>query len=176
MKTLCREVIECCKCPNQDTCNAEKYESVINRLFSSKEVRYGGAEIKIFYWNTLPSQIHTVKEAENYINASTTHIEELEDVILMLKAYQIALTERYNFLQTAPMGKKIKLQRVQRYRENVKYILSFFDVNLLDGYENLTKVIEYQGKERSKAISEFEKLKNNSINRQVIFELDIKKK
>ncbi|MGO5266367.1 hypothetical protein ACTQ1M_11940 [Thermoguttaceae bacterium LCP21S3_D1] len=74
------------------------------------------------------------------------------------------------------MGKKIKLQRVQRYRENVKYILSFFDVNLLDGYENLTKVIEYQGKERSKAISEFEKLKNDSINRQVIFELDIKKK
>ena len=159
MKTLCREAIECCKCPNQDTCNAEKYESVISRLFSSKEVRYGGAEIKIFYWNTLPNQIHTVKEVENYINASTTHIEELEDVILMLKAYQIALTERYNFLQTAPMGKKIKLQRVQRYRENVKYILSFFDVNLLDGYENLTRVIEFQGKERSKAISEFEKLR-----------------
>lgn len=176
MKTLCREAIECCKCPNQDTCNAEKYESVISRLFSSKEVRYGGAEIKIFYWNMLPNQIHTIKEVENYINASTTHIEELEDVILMLKAYQIALTERYNFLQTAPMGKKIKLQRVQRYRENVKYILSFFDVNLLDGYENLTRVIEYQGKERSKAISEFEKLKNDSINRQVIFELDIKKK
>lgn len=103
-------------------------------------------------------------------------MSKLEDVILMLKAYQIALTERYNFLQTAPMGKKIKLQRVQRYRENVKYILSFFDVNLLDGYENLTRVIEYQGKERSKAISEFEKLKNDSINRQVIFELDIKKK
>lgn len=49
-------------------------------------------------------------------------------------------------------------------------------MNLLDGYENLTRVIEYQGKERSKAISEFEKLKNDSINRQVIFELDIKKK
>ena len=90
-----------------------------------------------------------------------------------LKAYRIALTERYNFITTAPTKKKIKLYREKKYGGKVFYFIQFYTVNLVDGYEDLTEAIRYEGKERKKAIEHFEQLKKEKTG--VIFEQDIER-
>lgn len=46
-------------------------------------------------------------------------------VILQLKAYENALTERYNFIKTAPTKQKIKLYREKRWKDKVYYYISY---------------------------------------------------
>lgn len=53
------------------------------------------------------------------------------------------------------------------------YFIQFYTVNLVDGYEDLTEVIRYEGKERKKAIERFEQLKKEKTG--VIFEKDIER-
>lgn len=53
------------------------------------------------------------------------------------------------------------------------YLIQFYTVNLLDGHEELTETIRYEGKERKKAIEHFEKLRKEKVG--VIFEKDIER-
>ena len=92
---------------------------------------------------------------------------------MQLKAYKNALTERYNFIKTAPTKQKIKLYREKRWKDKVYYYILFYSVNLTDGHEELMQSIKYTGKERRKAIEDFEKLQKERTG--VIFEKDIKR-
>ena len=162
----------CCRCPERDTC-ADKNKQLLNKLFT----RYGNAEKtsdkKIYIYERHPETLHTAKTILNSFNSVERTLEELEEVMEELKAYRVALTERYNFIATAPTKQKIKLYREKKYGGKVFYFIQFYTVNLVDGYEDLTEVIRYEGKERKKAIERFEQLKKEKTG--VIFEQDIER-
>ena len=162
----------CCRCPERDTC-ADKNKQLLNKLFT----RYGNTEKtsdkKIYIYERHPETLHTAKTILNSFNSVERTLEELEEVMEELKAYRIALTERYNFITTAPTKKKIKLYREKKYGGKVFYFIQFYTVNLVDGYEDLTEAIRYEGKERKKAIEHFEQLKKEKTG--VIFEQDIER-
>ena len=73
-----------------------------------------------------PEKLHTEKDILNYFERARKDIEQLERVILQLKAYENALTERYNFIKTAPTKQKIKLYREKKYQDKVYYFILFY--------------------------------------------------
>lgn len=93
---------------------------------------------------------------------------------VMFKIWKDRAANRYNFIKTAPTKHKIKLYREKRYQEKVFYYIQFYDVNLVDGHEEMTRSIKYTGKERKQAIEHFEQLKKEKSN--AIFEIDIEKR
>ena len=166
--------INCCRCPKHDTCEI-MHERLINDLFTvygQPQKRMSEKVIRIYEQH--PERLHTEKDILNSFEHTKQNLERLEEVILELKAYEIELTKRYNFIKTAPTRQKIKLYREKRYQEKVFYYIQFYDVNLTDGHEELTHSIKYTGKERKQAIEHFEQLKKEKNN--VIFEIDIDKK
>lgn len=174
MKEICVKKIPCCGCPEMDTCTLEKSENLLKELFT----RYGNynkemSDKTIRIYEQHPEKLHTEKDILHYFDKAQKDIEQLERVILQLKAYENALTERYNFIKTAPTKQKIKLYREKRWKDKVYYYILFYSVNLTDGHEELTQSIKYTGKERRKAIEDFEKLQKERTG--VIFEKDIKR-
>ena len=172
MKEECK--INCCRCPKRDTCEI-MHERLVNELFTvygQPQKRMSEKVIRIYEQH--PERLHTEKDILNSFEHTKQNLELLEEVILELKAYEIELTNRYNFIKTAPTRQKIKLYREKRYQEKVFYYIQFYDVNLTDGHEELTHSIKYTGKERKQAIEHFEQLKKEKSN--AIFEMDIDKK
>lgn len=162
----------CCRCPESGTCG-HMQEKLYKKLFS----RYGSyceemSDKHIRIYEQHPEQLHTENEILRYFESSQKDIDELQETILQLKAYQAELTRRYNFIKTSPVKKKIVLKREQRWHENVFYYILFYDVNLIDGYEEQTSCIKYAGKDRKKAFDKFEELKVSNPNTD--FEEDIK--
>lgn len=175
MKEICVKKIPCCGCHEMDTCTLEKSDNLLKELFT----RYGSytkemSDKTIRIYEQHPEKLHTEKDILHYFDKAQKDIEQLERVILQLKAYENALTERYNFIKTAPTKQKIKLYREKRWRDKVYYYILFYSVNLVDGYEELINTIKYPGKERRKAIELFEQLQKEK--KDTIFEKDIKKR
>ena len=156
----------------------DKKLSPEENLFKELFTRYGNyteemSEKTIRIYEQHPEKLHTEKDILHYFDKAQKDIEQLERVILQLKAYENALTERYNFIKTAPTKQKIKLYREKRWKDKVYYFILFYSVNLTDGHEELMQSIKYTGKERRKAIEDFEKLQKERTG--VIFEKDIKR-
>lgn len=163
----------CCRCPERDTC-ANKNKHLLDKLFT----RYGyvtkdTSDQKIYIYERHPETLHTEKDILNSFKHAEKELESLEEAMEELKAYRIALAERYNYITTAPTKQKIRLYREKKYGGKVFYFIQFYTVNLVDGYEDLTEVIRYEGKERKKAIEHFEQLKKEKTG--VIFEQDIER-
>lgn len=164
----------CCRCPERDTCE-NMHERLINELFTIYgQPRKETSDKVIRIYEQHPEHLHTERDILNSFTHVRENMERLEEIMLELKAYQIELTNRYNYIKTAPIKQKIKLQREKRYQEKVYYYIQFYDVNLTDGHEELTHSIKYTGKERKQAIEHFEQLKKEKKN--TIFEKDIEKK
>lgn len=164
----------CCRCPERDTCE-NMHKRLINELFTiygQPQMRMSEKVIRIYEQH--PKRLHTERDILNSFAHVREDLERLEEITLELKAYQIELTNRYNFIKTAPTRQKIKLYREKRYQEKVFYYIQFYDVNLVDGHEEITRSIKYTGKERKQAIEHFEQLKKEKSN--AIFEMDIAKK
>lgn len=175
MSNICIKKIPCCGCANMYTCTFEKSENLLKELFT----RYGNytkemSDKTIRIYEQHPENLHTEKEILYYFDKAQKDIEQLEKAILQLKAYENALTERYNFIKTAPTKQKIKLYREKRYQGKVYYFILFYSVNLTDGHEELIQSIKYTGKERRKAIEDFEQLRKEK--KDAIFEKDIEKR
>lgn len=98
----------CCRCPERDTC-ADKNKQLLSKLFT----RYGNAEKtsdkKIYIYERHPEMLHTAKDILSSFNSVERTLEELEEVMEELKAYRVALTERYNYITTAPTKQKNKV-------------------------------------------------------------------
>lgn len=110
--------INCCRCPERDTCET-MHERLINELFTiygQPQKRMSEKVIRIYEQH--PERLHTEKDILNSFAHVSQDLERLEEVILELKAYQLELTNRYNFIITAPTKQKIKLYREKRYQEN----------------------------------------------------------
>lgn len=152
----------CCRCPKLGTCEHSQ-DVLFKKLFSQYGYyREDTSNKKIGIYEQHPEHLHTENEILRYFERSQEDIDELQETILQLKAYQTELTRRYNFIKTSPVKKKIVLKRQQRWHENVFYYIFFYDVNLNDGHEEQTKCIKYAGKDRKKAFDMFKQLKSSN--------------
>lgn len=138
----------------------EIYEDLFTRYGSPSDV----AEIKI------TSVLHDARRLydTNYIlrcdNHAEEYIKQLEKAIEKLKIYRIAICERYNELQFANIQKVVKLKREKHFHDNkVYYYLQLLD-RYEDGHEEITKNTKYTGKERKKALEDFEKFVKENKN------------
>lgn len=121
--------------------------------------RYGHpsteADIRISGYLLRPDQLDTTARVKDYDKSAERIIQELEEKIQQLKAYRIALAERYNYLATAPTVPVVRLIRQKTYQGRVFYYLTTYERNLLDGKEVKTSTTTFPGKERHKAIAAY---------------------
>lgn len=130
-------------------------DKALKDLFS----RYGHpsteADIRISGYLLRPDQLDTTARVKDYDKSAERIIQELEEKIQQLKAYRIALAERYNYLATAPTVPVVRLIRQKTYQGRVFYYLTTYERNLLDGKEVKTSTTTFPGKERHKAIAAY---------------------
>lgn len=130
-------------------------DKALKGLFS----RYGHpsteADIRISGYLLRPDQLDTTARVKDYDKSAERIIQELEEKIQQLKAYRIALAERYNYLATAPTVPVVRLIRQKTYQGRVFYYLTTYERNLLDGKEVKTSTTTFPGKERHKAIAAY---------------------
>lgn len=130
----------------------EIYKELFTRYGSLSDV----AEIRI------TGVLHDARKLydTNYISRCDDHAEEYikqcEKAIEKLKIYRIAICERYNELQFANIQKVVKLKREKHLYDNkVYYYLQLLE-RYEDGHEEQIKSTRYTGKERKKALEDFE--------------------
>ena len=147
----------------------EIYENFFTRYGSPSEV----AEIRINNAFYKVNNIYDESTLMRYDNYAHEDIKRLEKMIEQLKIYRIAICERYNELQFAHVQKVVKLKREKRtYDNKVYYYLEL--INRYDnGHDEQIKSTRYTGKERKKAIEDFERFANE--NKNYIAEKDIEK-
>ena len=130
-------------------------DKALKDLFS----RYGHpsteADIRISGYLLRPDQLDTIARVKDYDQTAERTIQELEEKIQQLKAYRIALAERYNYLATAPTVPVVRLTRRKTYEGKVFYYLEVYSRNLLDGKEVKASSTTFLGKERHKAIATY---------------------
>lgn len=164
---------DCDKCPKKGTCTESGRVEAFRQLFS--KYGYYHAETcdkRIYIYEHHPEQLNTQTEIIEAFKHSQMTIKQLEYTISQLKAYQMALTEQYNFITTSPTKEKIKLSRYCRYSDRkVFYYIKFYIVNLNNNHEELTETITYSGRERKQALEHFESLQKEHKN--ATFEKDI---
>ena len=75
----------------------------------------------------------------------------------LLKAYRIAIAERYNYLATAPTTPVIEIKRHKGYSGNSKvfYYIYHYSRDLNDNKDILTSTLTFPGTERKKAFEYF---------------------
>lgn len=139
--------------------------------------RYGSpsddAEIRIQHTFYKPNTIYDVERLKTYDKWANDTIKQLEKAIEKAKIYRMAICERYNELHFSNVQKIVKLKREKRCHDNkVYYYLMFID-RYEDGHEQTTNSIKYTGKERKKAIEDFEKFAKE--NKQYIAIKEIEK-
>ena len=121
--------------------------------------RYGHpsteADIRISGYLLHPDDLDTTARVKDYDQTAERTIQELEKKIRQLKAYRIALAERYNYLATAPTVPVVRLTRRKTYEGKVFYYLEVYSRNLLDGKEVEASSTTFPGKERHKAIAAY---------------------
>ncbi len=130
-------------------------------------MRYGSpsrdTEIKITDYLVHPDELNEANRVKYYDESAEKAIKAMKNAIEKLQIYRIALCEQYNFLTTAPTKKIIKLQRERSYsNKKVYYYLQEIEKNILNNKETLINNTKYSGKDRKKALEDFDAhIKNN---------------
>lgn len=149
-------------------------EKELQELFS----RYGSpskeCDARVNIYLTAPDALKEPEKVLYYDNKAIDYIKALADKIEQLKAYRMALAERYNYLATAPTQSIVRLKRQRQYYDNkVYYFLVTYSRNMLDGSETETASTKYTGQERHKAIADYKAYIKSHPG--IIAEMDIKK-
>ena len=132
-----------------------KQEKELQELFTKYGHPSTESDERIFIYLTHPEAINRLTDVVKYDEKSINYISDLERKIEQLKAYRLALSERYNYLASAPQQPVVRLKRVKSYSGKVFYHLNTYKKNMLDGNEVETSSTKYTGPERSKAISDY---------------------
>ena len=130
-------------------------EKELQELFTKYGHQSTESDERIFIYLTHPEAINRLTDVVKYDEKSINYISDLERKIEQLKAYRLALSERYNYLASAPQQPVVRLKRVKSYSGKVFYHLNTYTKNLLDGNEVETSSTKYTGQERSKAINDY---------------------
>lgn len=103
-----------------------------------------------------PENIDTVSRIMDYDKSASDKIKELQAYIEELQSYRIALSERYNYIETAPTIPVIKLKRERSYyQKKVYYYLTTYSRDLNTNKDTLKESKKYPGTERKQAIQDF---------------------
>lgn len=134
----------------------QEQQALVDELFT----RYGSpsaeAEFRITGYYANPDSIHELKRIKRADENAARDIERMQEKIAQLTAYRAALTERYNYLSTAPTVPVVRLIRQRNYSTNkVFYYLRTYTRNILDNHEVEISCTTYTGTERKKAIDDF---------------------
>ena len=130
-------------------------EKELQELFTKYGHPSTESDERIYIYLTHPEAINRLTEVIRYDEKAIDYIADLERKIEQLKAYRLSLSERYNYLASAPQQPVVRLKRVKSYSGKVFYHLNTYTKNLLDGNEVETSSTKYTGQERSKAISDY---------------------
>lgn len=130
-------------------------EEELQELFTKYGHPSTESDERIYIYLTHPEAINKLTDVVKYDEKAIDYIAELERKITQLKAYRLALSERYNYLASAPQQPVVRLKRVRSYSGKIFYHLNTYTKNLLDGNEVETSSTKYTGQERSKAISDY---------------------
>ena len=133
----------------------KEQEKELQELFTKYGHPSTESDERIYIYLTHPEAINRLADVVKYDKKAIDYIAELERKITQLKAYRLALSERYNYLASAPQQPVVRLKRVRSYSGKVFYHLNTYTKNLLDGNEVETSSTKYTGPERSKAISDY---------------------
>ena len=130
-------------------------ENELQELFTKYGHPSTESDERIYIYLTHPEAINRLTDVVKYDEKSINYISDLERKIEQLKAYRLALSERYNYLASAPQQPVVRLKRVKSYSGKIFYHLNTYTKNLLDGNEVETSSTKYTGQERSKAIKDY---------------------
>ena len=130
-------------------------EKELQELFTKYGHPSTESDERIYIYLTHPDAINRLTEVIRYDERAIDYIADLERKIEQLNAYRLSLSERYNYLASAPQQPVVRLKRVKSYSGKVFYHLNTYTKNLLDGNEVETSSTHYTGTERSKAISDY---------------------
>lgn len=121
--------MNCSECQHNGTCTNQKNVELFRKLFT----RYGyyspeTCEKHINLYEPHPENLNTHELIEKAFERTAQDIRLLEYAIEQLKAYQIALSEQYNYIATSPTREKISLIRRRSYSDKKVFIISSFTV------------------------------------------------
>ena len=153
---------------------AEQKE-IVRDLFTGYYCHDGHREIKI--WGSIhdPEKLSTAKDIQFYDGSAARMIAEFKAIIAKLEIYRLAMAERYGEIETAPKIPVVKLTRDRSYSANkVYYYLTIYERFIETGKENQIDQTRYDGKDRHKALADFEAYKK--AHPGIVAEMDIEKK
>lgn len=156
----------------------DEQNAALDRVFQ----RYGRPSDEwndtIHIYHRHPSKFESCKEIRSFDRSISDDIKRLEAALDGLKAYQVAVAERYAELATAPTVPVVKLirRRYGRYGVDagkVFYDLKTCDRNLNENLDVETSSTTFPGTERRKAIAAYHAYVKSHPG--IIAEMDIEK-
>lgn len=108
---------------------------------------------KVWIYGRRPADIYKLDVLQDEDKRSADKIAELESLIDCLKQHRQAIAARYQELSTAPTVPVITLKRTNTYN-GIQYTLAEYR-QYLDGTRTEISHTSYSGKERHKAIADF---------------------
>lgn len=121
-----------------------------------------------------PNQLDTLDRITQHDRWTADYIARLTEELENLKAYRLALADRYNELSTMPYTLQLTCNRRKRYHDNKVY----YTVKLTRHYQDGTKTDEltetYPGTERRAALARYAELQKSHPG--IDCELDIEKR
>ncbi len=108
---------------------------------------------ELYLYGRRPSAIYALDELQREDERSARMIDDLESMVDCLKQHRQAIATRYQELATAPTVPVITLKRTNTYN-GIQYTLAEYR-QYLDGTRTEISHTSYSGKERHKAIADF---------------------
>lgn len=135
----------------------DEQRTLFEDLFSQYGSVANSCNRTIYVYGQNPETEDSISELAKADKRICDKITELERTIEQLKAYRIAIAERYNYLATAPTTPVVKLKRQKLYYDkHVYYYIEHYSRDLNTNKDTLLESIKYTGTERKKAIEDFE--------------------
>lgn len=109
---------------------------------------------EVWLYGRRPGAIYDLDDLQDEDKRSADKIAELESLIDCLKQHRQAIAARYQELSTAPTVPVITLKRTKTSYKGIQYTITHYR-QYLDGTRAEISHTTYSGKERHKAIADF---------------------
>lgn len=145
------------------------YLDRIRHLFNSR----GEYSHTLHIYITNPANLDTPDRITQHDRFARDEITRLTEELENLKAYRLALADRYNELSTMPYTLHLSCKRRKQYSDNKVFYTVKLTRHYKDGTKNDELTETYPGTERRTALARYEELKRSHPG--IPAELDIEK-
>ena len=121
-----------------------------------------------------PNQLDTLDRITQHDRWTADYIARLTEELENLKAYRLALADRYNELSTMPYTLQLTCKRRKHYHDNKVYYTVKLTRHYQDGTENDELTETFPGAERRTALARYAELQKSHPG--ISAELDIEKR